>query len=30
MVKPLIPGRSSFEVEIAVAKLRKYEFPGSD
>jgi hypothetical protein len=28
--EPSVPGRSRFEVEIAIAKLRKYKSPGSD
>jgi hypothetical protein len=28
--EPLVPGPSHFEVEIAVVKLKKYKFPGSD
>jgi hypothetical protein len=28
--KPLVPGPSSLEVEIAIAKLKKYKSPGSD
>jgi hypothetical protein len=28
--EPLIPGHSPFEVEIAVAKLKKYKSPGID
>jgi hypothetical protein len=30
MAEPLVPGPSSLEVEIAIAKLRKYKSPGSD
>jgi hypothetical protein len=28
--EPLLPGPSSCEAEIAVAKLKKYKSPGSD
>jgi hypothetical protein len=28
-VKPLVPDPSSFEVEIAIAKVKSYRFPGS-
>jgi hypothetical protein len=28
--EPLVPGPSRLEVEIAIAKLEKYQFPGSD
>jgi hypothetical protein len=28
--KPLVPGPICLEVEIAIAKLKKYKFPGSD
>jgi hypothetical protein len=28
--KPLVPGRSRLEVEIAIAKLKKYKSSGSD
>jgi hypothetical protein len=28
--EPLVPGRSHLEVEIAIAKLKKYKSPGSD
>jgi hypothetical protein len=28
--EPLIPDASHFEVETAIAKLKKYRFPGSD
>jgi hypothetical protein len=28
--EPLVPGPSCFEVEIAIAKLKKYKSPGSD
>jgi hypothetical protein len=28
--EPLVPGASRLEVEIAIAKLKKYKFPGSD
>jgi hypothetical protein len=28
--EPLVPGPSSLEVEIALAKLKKYKYPGSD
>jgi hypothetical protein len=27
--EPLVPGRSHLEVEIAIAKLKKYKSPGS-
>jgi hypothetical protein len=27
--EPLVPDASSFEVEIAVAKLKRYKLPGS-
>jgi hypothetical protein len=30
MAKPLVPGPSHLEVEIAIAKLKKYKSPGSD
>jgi hypothetical protein len=30
MAEPLVPGPSRLEVEIAIAKLKKYKFPGSD
>jgi hypothetical protein len=30
MVEPLVPGPSRLEVEIAIAKLKKYKSPGSD
>jgi hypothetical protein len=30
MAEPLVPGPSRLEVEIAIAKLKKYESPGSD
>jgi hypothetical protein len=30
MAEPLIPGPSRLEVEIAIAKLKKYKSPGSD
>jgi hypothetical protein len=29
-VEPLVPDSSSFEVEIAIAKLKRYISPGSD
>jgi hypothetical protein len=29
-VEPLVPGPSSLEVQIAIAKLKKYKSPGSD
>jgi hypothetical protein len=29
-VEPLVPDPSAFEVEIAVAKLKRYTSPGSD
>jgi hypothetical protein len=28
--EPLVPGPSRLEVEIAIAKLKKYKSPGSD
>jgi hypothetical protein len=28
--EPLVPGPSRLEVEVAVAKLKKYKSPGSD
>jgi hypothetical protein len=28
--EPLVPGPSHLEVEIAIAKMKKYESPGSD
>jgi hypothetical protein len=28
--EPLVPEHCSFEVEIAIAKLKKYKSPGSD
>jgi hypothetical protein len=28
--EPLLPDRSPFEVEIAIAKLKKFKSPGSD
>jgi hypothetical protein len=28
--EPLVPGTSRLEVEIAIAKLKKYKSPGSD
>jgi hypothetical protein len=30
LAEPLVPGPSGFEVDIAVAKLKKYKSPGSD
>jgi hypothetical protein len=30
MAEPLVPGPSHLEVEIAIAKLKKYKSPGSD
>jgi hypothetical protein len=30
MTEPLVPGSSRLEVEIAIAKLKKYKSPGSD
>jgi hypothetical protein len=30
MAEPLVPGPSCLEVEIAIAKLKKYKSPGSD
>jgi hypothetical protein len=30
MAEPLVPGPSRLEVEIAIAKLKKYKTPGSD
>jgi hypothetical protein len=29
MAEPLLPGPSHLEVEIAIAKLKKYKLPGS-
>jgi hypothetical protein len=29
MAEPLVPGPSRLEVEIAIAKLKKYKSPGS-
>jgi hypothetical protein len=29
-IEPLVPGPSHLEVEITVAKLKKYTLPGSD
>jgi hypothetical protein len=29
-VEPLVPGPSHHEIEIAIAKLKKYKSPGSD
>jgi hypothetical protein len=28
--EPLVPGRILFEVEIAIAKLKRHKLPGSD
>jgi hypothetical protein len=28
--EPLVSGHSPFEVEIAIAKLKRYKLPGSD
>jgi hypothetical protein len=28
--EPLVPSRSQFEIEISIAKLKKYKSPGSD
>jgi hypothetical protein len=28
--EPLVPDPSPFEVEIAIAKLKRYKFPGCD
>jgi hypothetical protein len=28
--EPLVPGPSRLEIEIAIAKLKKYKSPGSD
>jgi hypothetical protein len=28
--EPLVPGSSRLEVEIVIAKLKKYKLPGSD
>jgi hypothetical protein len=28
--EPLVPGPSRLEIEIAIAKLKKYKLPGSD
>jgi hypothetical protein len=30
MGEPLVPGPSHLQVEIAIAKLKKYKSPGSD
>jgi hypothetical protein len=30
MEEPLVPDRSPFEVESAIAKLKQYKSPGSD
>jgi hypothetical protein len=30
MAEPLVPGPSHLEVEIVIAKLKKYKSPGSD
>jgi hypothetical protein len=30
MAEPLVPGPSHLEVEIAIAKLKKYKSPGGD
>jgi hypothetical protein len=30
MAEPLVPDPSHLEVEIAIAKLKKYKLPGSD
>jgi hypothetical protein len=30
MAEPLVPGPNCLEVEIAIAKLKKYKSPGSD
>jgi hypothetical protein len=30
IAEPLVPDRSPFEVEIAIAKLKKYKSPGCD
>jgi hypothetical protein len=30
MAEPLVPGPSSLQVKIAIAKLKKYKSPGSD
>jgi hypothetical protein len=30
MAEPLVPGPSHLEVEIAIAKLKKYKSPGSE
>jgi hypothetical protein len=30
MAEPLVPGPSRLEVEIVIAKLKKYKSPGSD
>jgi hypothetical protein len=30
MAEPLVPGPSCLEVEITIAKLKKYKSPGSD
>jgi hypothetical protein len=29
-IEPLVPGSSCFDVEITVAELKKYKFPGSN
>jgi hypothetical protein len=30
MAEPLVPGPSNLEVELAIAKLKKYKSPGGD
>jgi hypothetical protein len=30
MAEPLVPGPSHLEVEIAIAKLKKFKLPGND
>jgi hypothetical protein len=30
IAEPLVPGPSHLEIEIAIAKLKKYKLPGSD